>query len=100
MTVHVLLEHRVPDFDDWKRAFDADPIDREGSGVRAYRVLRPVGNRNHVVVDLEFDKLDQATAFRAALVRLWDSTPAQAVMANPTVRIVDVIEVREYAMKS
>jgi hypothetical protein len=26
------IEHAVPDFNGWKRAFDSDPVDRKGSG--------------------------------------------------------------------
>jgi hypothetical protein len=30
------IEHRVPDFDGWKHAFDSDPAGREQAGVRRY----------------------------------------------------------------
>jgi hypothetical protein len=36
------IEHPVADFDAWKAAFDGDPLGREQSGVRRYRVLRSV----------------------------------------------------------
>jgi hypothetical protein len=36
--MHILrIEHPVPNYNAWKAAFDSDPIDREGSGVRRYR---------------------------------------------------------------
>jgi hypothetical protein len=35
------IEHPVPDYDTWKASFDSDPIGRERSGVRRYRILRP-----------------------------------------------------------
>ena len=39
--MHILrIEHAVPDFESWKAAFDGDPIGRERSGVRRYRVMR------------------------------------------------------------
>jgi hypothetical protein len=39
--VHVLrVEHPVSDYDDWKKAFDNDPIGRRKFGVVRYRILR------------------------------------------------------------
>lgn len=39
------IEHSVPDFEGWKQAFDNDPADRKGSGVRRYQVSRSVEDR-------------------------------------------------------
>jgi hypothetical protein len=36
------LEHAIKDFAMWKAAFDRDPSDRRGLGVRRQRVLRPL----------------------------------------------------------
>ena len=36
----VRIEHAVPSFEKWKQAFDSDPADRKGSGVRRYQILR------------------------------------------------------------
>ncbi len=41
------IEHPVPSFDAWKKAFDSDPVNRKQSGVRRYRVLRPIDNPNY-----------------------------------------------------
>ena len=30
------IQHSVPDFDAWKQAFDADPMDRKAAGVRRF----------------------------------------------------------------
>lgn len=40
------IEHRVPDYDQWKQAFDNDPVGRERMGVRRYRVLRSLDDPN------------------------------------------------------
>jgi cytidylate kinase len=53
----VQIEHPVPNFDAWKKAFDSDPVGRERSGVRRYKVLRPIDNPNYSMIDLEFDSL-------------------------------------------
>ena len=54
------IEHAVADFNGWKKVFDSDPVNRRGSGVRRHRVMRPVDNPNHAIVDLEFDTAEEA----------------------------------------
>ncbi len=87
----VRIEHTVPDFERWKQAFDDDPADRKGSGVRRYQVLRLRDDPNHVMIDLEFDGLDEAEAFLRTMQRIWGG-PARAIMQNPRARIVDRVE--------
>ncbi|MBI3609247.1 MAG: hypothetical protein HY204_00925 [Nitrospirae bacterium] len=89
------IEHPVPDFNGWKEAFDSDPVGREKSGVRRYRILRPIDNANYVIIDLEFDTASQAEAFLAALRVLWGRVESK-VMMNPQARIVEAVETKEY----
>jgi len=50
--MHILnIEHAVPDFESWKAAFDGDPIGRERSGVRRYRVMRASDDAGYVLID-------------------------------------------------
>ena len=88
------IEHSVPDFNGWKQAFDTDPVDRKGSGVRRYQVLRSVEDPNYVMIDLEFDSLEQAEGLLTKMRRVW-SGDGQKVMRNPQARIVDSVESRE-----
>ena len=81
------IEHAVPDFAGWKRAFGSDPADRKGSGVRRYQVLRSVDDPNYVMIDLEFDTLEDAEGLLAKMRRVW-SGDGQKVMRNPQARIV------------
>jgi hypothetical protein len=85
------IEHAVPDFTGWKRAFDSDPADRKGSGVRRYQVHRSVDDPNYVLIDLEFDTLDDAQGLLAKMRRVWNGEGA-SVMRNPQARIVETIE--------
>jgi hypothetical protein len=89
------IEHSVPNFDGWKRAFDADPVGRAKSGVRRYRVARPLDDPLYVMIDLEFDTLDQAQAFQAALRGLWTRVEGQIIHA-PRTRVLETVESREY----
>jgi hypothetical protein len=94
MTV-LRIEHRVPDYDVWKDAFDKDPVGRERSGVRRYRILRPTGDPNYVLIDLEFDTAAEAEALLAAMRVVWERV-ADVVMSNPQAQIVEAVESKEY----
>ncbi len=90
--VIVQIEHPVANFTMWKAAFDSDPIDRKASGVRRYRILRPIDDPNYVAVDLEFDDRPQAEAFRGALERMWLTPQAIGAMGNGAVPRARVVE--------
>jgi hypothetical protein len=105
------IEHPVPDYDAWKASFDSDPIGRERSGVRRYRVLRATDDPNYVMIDLEFDSASEAEAVKAALgdVEFDSASETEAVRAalnDPTspldlthglrVRIMEAVETKEY----
>ena len=87
----VRIEHSVPSFDKWKEAFDRDPADRKGSGVRRYQILRLQNEPNYVMIDLEFDNTAEAEAFVQKMQRIWEG-PAKGVMLNPRARIADFVE--------
>ncbi len=89
------IEHPVPDFDGWKQAFDSDPVSRENSGVRSYRILRPVDDAHYVMIDLEFDTASQAETLLSALRVVWGRVEGR-IMMNPQARIVEAVEIGEY----
>ena len=92
--VIVRIEHQVPDFERWKKAFDSDPVDRRGSGVRRYQILQLHDNPNFVMIDLEFEDPGRASAFLETMQRIW-SGPGKSVMQNPIARIANIVEQRE-----
>ena len=85
------IEHPVPSYEGWKKAFENDPVDRKGSGVEHYRISRKLGDPNYVIVDLEFDTLNEAEACHEKLRNLWSRVEG-SVMNNPQSRIIEVIE--------
>ena len=89
------VEHPVPDFDVWKESFDNDPLHRKQSGVKSYRIFRIIGNKNYVLIELDFDNLENAERMKKALEQLWTRVEGQ-VMMNPQSRIVEVVEKIEY----
>lgn len=94
-TVHI--EHQIREFDTWKAAFDSDPAGRQQSGVRRYRVLRPIDDPNYIIIDLDFDGSSEAQAFLAAMRNVWRSPrAASALIGSPQARILEAVESEEY----
>ena len=88
------IEHPVPDYDGWKRAFDSDPVKRKQSGVQRYKILRPVDDPKYVIIELEFDSAKETENFLGALRNLWKDAEGK-VMNNPKARIIEVVEDKE-----
>ena len=89
------IEHPVPDYANWKKAFDSDPVDRKKSGVLRYQVLRPVDDPKYVIIELEFATLAQAQGLLAAMRSVWSRVEGQ-IMMNPMARISESVETLEY----
>lgn len=87
------IQHAVPQFEGWKRAFDADPMDRRSSGVRRYHVHRSVTDPNFVMIDLELETIQEAEKLLERLRVLW-AGPGGAVTRNPEAWIVETVETR------
>jgi hypothetical protein len=85
------IEHKVPNFDGWKKTFESDPINRKKSGVRRYRIFRPIDNPNYVIIDLEFDNSEEAKETLVALRNLWGKVEG-SIMMNPQTRILELVE--------
>lgn len=89
------IEHFVPSFEGWKQAFDSDPVGRKRSGVRSYRIMRPVDDPNYAMIELEFDTVHEAEALLDALRTVWSRVQG-TVMNDPQVRIVNLVESMAY----
>lgn len=89
------IEHPVPNYEGWKKAFDSDPVGREKMGVRRHQVLRPADNPNYVIIDLEFNTEKEAEALLAAMKVVWGRVEG-TIMMNPKSQIVEVMETKTY----
>ncbi len=85
------IEHEVPNFDGWKKAFENDPIDRKKAGVRRYKIFHKSDNPNYVIIDLEFDNLRKAENTLTALQNLWKKVDGK-IIRNPQIRILHLVE--------
>lgn len=87
------IEHGVADFEVWKQSFDQDPLGREKSGVRRYKVMRGVVDPQRVVIDLDFDSQAEAAAFETALREMWARV---RFLRDPRVVAVETVEEKAY----
>lgn len=75
-TLHI--EHAITDFAEWVGAFSRFDEARQTAGVRHARVQQPVDDAKFVVVDLDFDTRDEATAFLHFLESVVWNNPANS----------------------
>jgi hypothetical protein len=77
-TLHI--EHPITDYEVWSSAFGGFADARRRAGVKEHRVQHPVDDRKYIVIDLDFDRTEQAAAFLDFLkTRVWatqDKSPA------------------------
>jgi hypothetical protein len=89
------IENTVRDFDEWKAVFDKFDRFRAEKRMRAYRVSRQVDDPNQVTIDLDFDSLEDAVAFRGALEQIWQTPQSkEQLVAHGTPELYDVVEQR------
>ena len=88
------IEHPVPNFDGWKKAFDNDPAGRKQAGVKRYKIFRQKDNSNYVIVELEFENVQEAESLLAALQKLWNKVEG-TIITSPKARIIELFESKE-----
>jgi hypothetical protein len=104
-TTTLQIEHAILDFDTWRAAFERDPIGRERSGVRSYRILRPFDDPHYVIIELDFDGASEARGFLARLEQVWKAPELSPALprsaesgggSKPKTRVVEQVERRSY----
>lgn len=88
----VRIEHPVTEWESWKHAFDRDPLDRKGSGVKRFRVQRATDDPKYVMIDLDFEALDQAERMMRALQEMWGRVQREGMIGDQRARIVETVE--------
>src|SRR5687767_4953832 len=91
-TLHI--EHPISDLQTWLGAFDRFAEARQKAGVRSQRIHQPVDDDKYIYVQLEFDGVEQATAFKGFLENtVWKSREASPALAGaPTARILTEVD--------
>jgi len=90
-TLHI--DHAISDLAVWRGAFDPLREVRRNAGVLHEVVRQPVDDPQRIVVDLEFDTVEHARAFREFLVDTIWATPANApgLIGAPSAVILDTV---------
>ncbi len=60
---HLLIKHKVEDFDRWKKGFDDFIETRRASGERTWHIFRSEDDSNNVFALFEWDAMENAEAF-------------------------------------
>ena len=61
--ITIAIRHKVEDFEQWKRSFDAGRAIRRAAGETGCRIYSVHGSPDDVLVSLDWTSLDQARAF-------------------------------------
>jgi hypothetical protein len=85
------IEHRISNFDGWKKAFDSDPINRKKSGVNRYRIYRPCDNESFIIIELDFDNAEQARATQKALENIFPNIEGKLIF-EIQMKFLDITE--------
>jgi hypothetical protein len=81
VTLHI--EHPISDPVVWRAAFGRFAAARQQAGVRREHIRHPFDDPQYVVVDLEFDTVEEATAFRGFLeTQVWTNPEASPALAG------------------
>jgi phage terminase Nu1 subunit (DNA packaging protein) len=92
--IHVIVRHKVADYDRWKEAFDNHLSARKAAGEVASKVLQSVDDLREVTILLDWDSLERARRF-AGSDDLKQVMQRAGVVGEPDVRFLqDAYSVR------
>ena len=91
-TLHI--EHPITDLETWLGAFGRFEGARAKAGVRAQRIYQPVDDEKYIYVELDFDTVEQAEAFKGFLEsNVWANADASpALDGKPTARVLTAVQ--------
>ncbi len=84
------IEHPITDLETWLGAFGRFEQARTSAGVRSQSIHQPVDDDKYIYIRLEFDGVEQASAFKDFLeTKVWASQDASPGLAGkPQARIL------------
>jgi hypothetical protein len=91
-TLHI--EHPITDLETWLGAFGRFAEARRNAGVQAERVHQPIDDERYILVELDFDTVEQAEAFKGFLeTRVWSNPDASPGLGGtPRARVLTEVE--------
>ena len=95
--IHVLVRHKVEDYNRWRAAFDDALMMRRNAGELSYRVFRNFEDANEVSVLCDFDTFDRARKFLIS-EELKKAMQAAGVVAAPNIQYLhEAVAIRRTA---
>lgn len=86
--ITIAIRHKVEDFEQWKRSFDAGRAIRRAAGEIGCRIYSVHGSPDDVLVSLDWTSLDQARAFLST-PHLTEAMTLAGVREMPNIAILD-----------
>jgi hypothetical protein len=94
VTATLHIEHPITDLTTWLDAFARFEHARASAGVRSHAIHQPVDDDNYIYIRLDFDSVEQATAFKHFLeTNVWSSTEASPGLGGtPRARVLTEVD--------
>lgn len=64
--VHVLVRHKVADFNRWKQAFDTHVVERKRAGEIAFHIFHNMQDPQDIFLLLDWESAEQAKKFMSS----------------------------------
>lgn len=89
------IEHRISNYEDWRKDFENDPIIRHEAGVLRYRIYLPVERKDYVIIEMDCGTIDQARELESAFKDIFASKEGRLIFDVRTeiLRIVEDMKV-------
>ena len=91
MKPHVLVRHKVDDFDSWKEGFDASAEMRQSHGAEKGHLFRSADNPDEVFILFHWDDIDRARTFTQS-AELREAMEKAGVSDQPEIYFLDEVE--------
>lgn len=87
------IEHAVTEFSTWTAAFASFAEARRSAGVRSEHIRRPVDDPAYIVVDLEFDTIEEAQGFLGFLTEAVWAVPENSpgLSGRPEAKVLETV---------
>lgn len=77
-----------------EKSFRKWPCEQKKSGVKRYRIQRPVNEPGIVIVELDFDTMEELQSTHQTLQNLWNKVQGSIIL-TPKTRVIELVESKE-----
>jgi len=88
--VHIMVKHKVADYDKWRGMFDSDKVARETAGQVSEQVFRSQGDPSEVVLLFEWDTVEKINEFMSS-DHLKQKMQEAGVTSQPEITLLDKV---------